>query len=174
GAVRFPARFALVGAMNPCPCGYRGDPRRECSCTPAQVQRYLARLSGPLLDRIDLHVEVPRPPTDDLLLGGPGEVSAVVRARVIAARGRAAERALRDVPDVASRGPRRSGPIDDRGLMFLRSAAERLGLGARATERILRVARAIADLDDAAVVGTAHIAEAFQYRVLDRRALRPP
>ena len=169
GAVRFPGRFALVAAMNPCPCGYRGDPRRECSCTPAQVQRYLARLSGPLLDRIDMHVEVPRPPTDALLLGAPGEISAVVRARVIAARGRAAERALSDVPP----GPRRSGPIDDRGMAFLRSAAERLGLGARATERILRVARAIADLDDAAVVATVHIAEALQYRVLDRRALRP-
>ncbi|HET8679080.1 MAG TPA: YifB family Mg chelatase-like AAA ATPase [bacterium] len=174
GAVRFPGRFALVAAMNPCPCGYRGDPRRECSCTPAQVQRYLARLSGPLLDRIDMHVEVPRPPTDDLLVGAPGEASTVVRARVIAARGRAAERAVSDAPRDGWRGLRGSGPVDDRSVTFLRSAAERLGLGARATERILRVARAIADLEDAAVVGTAHIAEALQYRVLDRRALRPP
>ncbi|MGQ0551163.1 MAG: YifB family Mg chelatase-like AAA ATPase [Armatimonadota bacterium] len=174
GAVRFPSRFALVGAMNPCPCGYRGDPRRPCICTPGQVQRYLARLSGPLLDRIDLHVEVPRPPTDALLLGGPGEPSAVVRARVIAARDRAAHRALHNPPPVPARGPRNVGPIDDHGLALLRAAAERLGLGARATDRVLRVARAIADLDGAVAMAPRHIAEALQYRVLDRRSLRPP
>ncbi|MGH2403673.1 MAG: YifB family Mg chelatase-like AAA ATPase [bacterium] len=174
GAVRFPGRFALVGAMNPCPCGFRGDPRRECICTPAQVQRYLARLSGPLLDRIDMHVEVPRPPTDDLLLGGPGESSAEVRARVVAARERAAHRTLHDPPSPVQRGLRRWGAVDGPGAPFLRSAAERLGLGARATDRILRVARAIADLDDAGVVAIPHIAEALQYRVLDRRSVRPP
>ncbi len=174
GAVRFPGRFALVGAMNPCPCGYRGDPRRECICTPGQVQRYLARLSGPLLDRIDLHVEVPRPPTDDLLLGSQGEPSRTVRARVIAARARAAHRMLHGPPPGASsRGPRRWGPLDEAGLAFLRSAADRLGLGARATDRVLRVARAIADVDDAEIVHMPHLAEALQYRVLDRRFLRP-
>ncbi len=174
GAVRFPSRFALVSAMNPCPCGYRGDPRRACICTPAQVQRYVARLSGPLLDRIDLHVEVPRPPTDDLLLGGPGEPSAAVRARVVTARERASHRGAHSPPSALLRGPRRWGPIDDTSLAFLRSAAERLALGARATDRVLRVARAIADLDGAAAVATPHIAEALQYRVLDRRAPRPP
>ena len=174
GAVCFPGRFAFVGAMNPCPCGYRGDPRRECVCTPGQVQRYLARLSGPLLDRIDLHIEVPRPPTDALLAGPPDESSQVVRARVIAARARAAHRAMPGPASTAlSHGPRRWGPVDDPGLVFLRSAAERLVLGARATDRVLRVARAIGDLEGVDTVRTAHIAEALQYRVLDRRSTRP-
>jgi magnesium chelatase family protein len=173
GAVRFPARFALVAAMNPCPCGYRGDPRRDCVCTPAQVQRYLGRLSGPLLDRIDMHVEVPRPPTDALLAGPPGESSQYVRARVTVARERAAHRTM-PVPIVAVRGFRRWGPIDDSALVFLRAAADRLALGGRAAERILRVSRAIADLEASESVRTTHLAEALQYRVLDRAASPSP
>jgi magnesium chelatase family protein len=175
GTVRFPARFALVGAMNPCLCGYRGDPRRECTCTPAQVQRYLARLSGPLLDRIDLHVEVPRPPTSDLLEGPPGESSRAIRARVVAARECAVAReAAHPSFDGALGDQRRPGPIHAQALAFLRAAADRLILGARATERVLRVARAIADLEGTESVYAHHVAEALQYRVLDRRALLVP
>ncbi|MDR7523105.1 MAG: YifB family Mg chelatase-like AAA ATPase [Armatimonadota bacterium] len=167
GTVRHPARFALVGAMNPCPCGFRGDPRRECTCTPAQVQRYLARLSGPLLDRIDLHVEVPRPAAIEVLTGPGGEPSQAVRVRVVAARARAAARVGR-ASMRAPRGPARWGPVEPEVLAFLRAAGDRLGFGARAMERTLRVARVIADLDAAEAVGRAHVAEALQYRVLDR------
>ena len=175
GTVRLPARFAFIGAMNPCPCGYRGDQRRECTCTPGQVQRYLARLSGPLLDRIDLHVEVPRPPTDDLLSGLPGEPSDAIRARVLAARGQAARRtAQAGSPTGVLRGVQRWGPVEASALAFTRTAAERFVLGARATERVLRIGRAIADLEGAERVTTAHLAEALQYRVLDRRGARSP
>jgi magnesium chelatase family protein len=172
GAIRFPARFALVAAMNPCPCGYRGDPRRACVCTPAQVHRYLARVSGPLLDRIDLHVEVPRPPTGDLLSGPPGESSRVVRARVVVARRRAAERVAAGDPPAG--GLRRWGPVDEAALVFVRAAADRLALGGRAAERVLRVARAIADLDASEHVGAPHVAEALQYRALERAPVLSP
>jgi magnesium chelatase family protein len=172
GTVRFPARFSLVTAMNPCPCGYRGDPRRECTCTPAQVQRYLARLSGPLLDRIDLHVEVPRPPTREVLEGSPGEASARVRSRVMAARARAASRsAARASRHGAGGAPVEAEPLRPQVIAFLRAAADRLLLGARATGRVLRVARVIADLDGAEEIHPQHAAEALQYRVLDRGRL---
>ncbi|MGQ0571448.1 MAG: YifB family Mg chelatase-like AAA ATPase [Armatimonadota bacterium] len=167
GAVRFPATFALVAAMNPCPCGFRGDPRRECICTPAQVQRYLTRLSGPLLDRIDVRVEVPRPPTDDLLSAKTGEASQMVLARVIAARERAATRRGGASDRVSVQDRDRLRLVDRSALVFLRSAADRLAFGARATNRVLRVARAIADLEGAETVATHHLAEALRYRVLD-------
>ncbi|MDR7532881.1 MAG: YifB family Mg chelatase-like AAA ATPase [Armatimonadota bacterium] len=168
GVVRFPARFVLVAAMNPCPCGFRGDPQRPCACTPAQVQRYLARLSGPLLDRIDLHVEVPRPPTEAVLTGPPGERSAAVRARVTAARERARARAARAVGGDGAGAE--SGPIAPEALAFVHRCADRLLLGARATRRLLRVARAIADLEGAEAVHVEHAAEAARYRLLDRHA----
>ncbi len=163
--VRYPARFALVGAMNPCSCGYRGDPRRECTCTPAQVQRYLARLSGPLLDRIDLHIEVARPSSDEILTGPLGEASARIRSRVIAARARAG----------VSEGPQSIGVAEaDRiapdAIAFLRRASSHGLLGARATHRVLRVARTIAHLEGAESVEAHHVAEALRYRALDRRA----
>jgi magnesium chelatase family protein len=169
GAVRYPARCALVAATNPCPCGYRGDARRDCACTPPQVQRYQARLSGPLLDRIDLHVEVPRPPSDAALGTAPAEASGAVRARVVAARARAAERLARQAGHQPPRGAEAWWPADAGALALMRAAADRLLLGARATARILRAARAIADLDGEALVTAAHVAEAVQYRVLDRR-----
>ncbi|MDR7512577.1 MAG: ATP-binding protein, partial [Armatimonadota bacterium] len=170
GTVRYPAACTLVAAMNPCPCGYRGDPRRPCTCTPAQVQRYLARLSGPLLDRIDLHVEVPRPAAGGALGGKEPEPSAAVRARVLAATTRAAQRraAWNDHPP--PRGTEAWWPADRSALALVRAAADRLMLGARATNRVLRAARAIADLDGAQAVTASHVAEAVRYRVLDRPA----
>jgi magnesium chelatase family protein len=175
GTVRFPAQFALVAAMNPCPCGYRGDLRRECTCTPPQVQRHLARVSGPLLDRIDLHVEVPRPPMGDLLGGSPGESSDAVRARVVAARGRASAR-VRAVTgsSLRSEGPHARLALDPVARAFLRGAADRLVLGARAAHRVVRVAAAIADLEGTDAIHAQHLAEALQYRVLDRPAALAP
>jgi magnesium chelatase family protein len=174
GTVRFPARFILATAMNPCPCGYRGDVRRECVCTPAQVHRYLARLSGPLLDRIDLHVEVPRPPTRDVLDGPPGESSASVRARVVAARARAAARKAQGAGAGVGNAPYGVGSMGAEAAAFLRAAADRLLLGARATGRLMRVARAIADLDGARDIDTPHLAEALRYRALDHDPARVP
>jgi magnesium chelatase family protein len=174
GTVRFPSQFALVAAMNPCPCGFRGDPRRDCTCTAPQVQRYLARVSGPLLDRIDLHVEVPRPPIGDLLAGGSGESSSTVRARVIAARERACARAGAGRGSPRSRANGFSAALDPAARVFLRAAADRLVLGARAAHRVVRVAASIADLEGAETIQAHHVAEALQYRVLDRPAARTP
>ena len=173
--VRFPARVMLVASMNPCPCGHAGDPTRTCVCAPPAVQRYLARLSGPLLDRLDLHVEVAPVPFDDLRREADAEPSAAVRARVVAARERQAARlggeagvyanAQMTAPQV-----RRHCRLDDTGQALLRTAITRLGLSARAHDRILKVARTIADLAGEPAVGAAHVAEAVQYRSLDRAA----
>jgi magnesium chelatase family protein len=168
--ITFPARLMLVGAMNPCPCGHRGDGHRECLCTPAQIARYLGRISGPLLDRIDLHVEVPRVSAADLLAAGPAESSSQVRARVIAARAMQVRRygTARTNGALSPRQVRRHCRLDEEGRAFLQRAMERLGLSARAHDRVLRVARTIADLDGSDAITTAHLAEAVQYRVLDR------
>lgn len=160
----FPARFQLVAAMNPCPCGYRGHPVRACRCTPDQVARYQGRLSGPLLDRIDLQVEVPALPSDELLQGARGERSAEVRERVVAARERALQR--QGLPNRALSG----GSLDEHAraepaaLKFLHAAAVRLAWSGRGTHRALRVARTIADLAGRECVGVADVAEAVQYR----------
>ncbi|HEU5299894.1 MAG TPA: YifB family Mg chelatase-like AAA ATPase [bacterium] len=172
----FPAAFMLVAAMNPCPCGHRGDDRVECVCTPPQVARYLGRISGPLLDRLDLHVEVPRVPPADLTAPVVGEASSAIRARVCAARERQTARFAGTCAANAlmtGRQLRRYGRLGDGAREFLRSAIERLGLSARAHDRIIRVARTIADLDGAEEVAVGHLAEAVQYRVFDRRLRLP-
>ena len=161
----FPARFQLVAAMNPCPCGYAGDPSARCRCTPEQVQRYRARLSGPLLDRIDLRVELPRVPLAELGTDGPvGESSATVRARVATARQRALERAGCCNAQLDARALARDCRLQGADRSWLEGALERLGLSARAYHRTLRVARTVADLDAAPVLARGHLAEALQLR----------
>jgi magnesium chelatase family protein len=171
--VRFPASFILVAAMNPCPCGYHGDPVRECLCTPPQVKRYRGRISGPLLDRIDLHIEVPRVYGGELIADGAGEPSRIIRGRVLAARTRQAARAgtlAATNAVVPARLLRRLSRLDAGASSLLREAMDRLALSARAHDRVVRVARTIADLEGQAAVTAAHVAEAIQYRVFDRPA----
>jgi magnesium chelatase family protein len=163
----FPAQFQLVAAMNPCPCGYAGDPRHSCQCTPDQVQRYRARISGPLLDRIDLGVEAPRVPLSEL--GAPrsaqDEDSATVRARVMKARQHALMRAGRSNAEISTRELERDCALGPAERRWFDAALERLGLSARAYHRTLRVARTIADLDGgAALLDRTHLAEALTYR----------
>jgi len=173
--VAFPARFMLAAAMNPCPCGFHGDGTARCICHPAQVQRYTARISGPLLDRIDVHVEVPALRSAELLGRGEGESSAAVRERVVAARERQIARLRGRAGEFANahmvaRDVRELCRIDAAGEGLLRTAMQRLGLSARACHRILKLARTIADLEGADGIATAHLAEAIQYRTMDRRA----
>ena len=160
----FPARFQLIAAMNPCPCGYLGSRGRACRCTPDQVARYQGKLSGPLLDRIDLHVEVAALPSDELLAAPPGEASAAVRARCTAARERALARQGYANQALQGQAIDRHARLDEAAMRFLHTAAARLGWSARATHRALKVARTIADLAGSDGVGTVHVAEAVQYR----------
>ena len=165
----FPARFQLVAAMNPCPCGYAGDASGRCRCSADGVARYRARVSGPLLDRIDLHVEVPRLPISDWRDAGPRETSAIVRERVLRAR---ASAIARSGSCNALLGPNELGhaaPLLESERALLERAVDRLGLSARAHQRILRVARTIADLEGADRVSGTHLMEAIGYRRLDRQ-----
>jgi magnesium chelatase family protein len=164
----FPARFVLIAAMNPCPCGFSGDDRRQCRCTPAQVAQYRARLSGPLRDRIDLIVEVPAVPVAAIAESAPGENSAAVRRRVCAAR----ERQLSRLPETRARtNAELRGRFntqvcrpDAAGHELLKRAVERFGLSARGYDRVVKVARTIADLHDCDRIAANHVAEALQYR----------
>lgn len=164
----FPARFQLVAAMNPCPCGYLGHHSGKCRCTPDQVVRYRGRISGPLLDRIDLQIEVPALPEQDLLRQTAVESSATVRARVVAARDRARARQGRANALLEGREIEQHCAPGAEGTALLKQAISRLGLSARACHRVLKVARSIADLAASADVAAPHIAEAIQYRHFDR------
>ena len=174
GTMDFPARFQLVAAMNPCPCGWAGDPSGRCRCSPEVVLRYRARLSGPLLDRIDLQVAVPRlAPREMRGDAARSESTQVVRARVLAARERQLTRAGKTNSQLSQTQTERDCVLHDRDQSLLERAMANLQLSARATQRILRVGRTIADLDDSAAICTAHLTEAIGYRQLDRDELRP-
>lgn len=172
-SLTFPARFMLAAAMNPCPCGYLGDRTHECQCAPDAVARYRARVSGPLLDRIDIHLEVPAVAYGDLTDASRGEPSDAIRARVEAARARQRER-FRDQPGIhanahmSAKDLRRHCRVTPPVEALLRTAITRLGLSARAYHRVLKIARTIADLDAAPELGPVHVSEAIQYRSLDR------
>ena len=174
-SVEYPANFTLVASMNPCPCGYYNHPDKECSCAPGAVHRYMNRISGPLLDRIDLHVEVTPVSIAEMASAEPGEPSAAVRERVVLAR-KVQEERFRGVEGVhtnAMMNPkmlRACCRLDAASAALLERAMERLNLSARAYDRILKVARTIADLAGAADIGAAHIAEAINYRSLDRES----
>jgi magnesium chelatase family protein len=165
----YPAAFQLVAAMNPCPCGYQGHPTRACRCTPEQVQRYRNRLSGPLLDRIDLCIEVPALSSADLAETAHGESSATVRTRVIAATNLAIQRQGCTNARLEGKALEAHAAPDAAGQTLLSQAVARLGLSARAYHRLLRVARTIADLAGSEQIGTAHIAEAIQFRQLSNQ-----
>ncbi|MBF0488414.1 MAG: YifB family Mg chelatase-like AAA ATPase [Nitrospirae bacterium] len=172
--INYPASFMLIAAMNPCPCGYSGDSRRPCICSPSHIHRYRSRVSGPLLDRIDIHVDVPNVPYKELSSSTCGEASSNIRERVNSARLRQTERFKKD--KIYSNGQMRTRHIkkycaltpDAQRIFDL--AMERLGLSARAYSRILKVSRTIADLDESDTITQRHISEAIQYRTLDRVA----
>ncbi len=179
GSARFPAKFMLAAAMNPCPCGYFGHPARECRCTQGAIEKYLSRVSGPLLDRIDLHVEVQPVDYEDISAPQGGEGSADILARVMAARAFAALRGgsagaagNAEVPPnshLEGEALRAACPLADSAQALLKNAFEKMGLSARGYDRVLRVSRTIADLAQAEVIGAEHAAEAVQYRNLDRK-----
>lgn len=171
--VEYPASFMLVASMNPCPCGYYNHPEKECVCSPGVVQKYLNKISGPLLDRIDIHVEVIPVPFEKLSGAPPSESSEVIRQRVVKARQIQEERFVewKGVycnAQMTSKLIRKFCILDDAGTALLKTAMERLGLSARAYDRILKVSRTIADLDCSESIQSQHIAEAIQYRSLDR------
>jgi magnesium chelatase family protein len=172
GSLVFPARFMLVAAMNPCPCGYLGDPKKECRCQPLQIQKYRAHVSGPLLDRLDIHLEAPAVEYKDLAGETPASGSRDLRDRVAEARAaqarRFAGRGLYVNAQMTGGQLKKWAPLSPEGQSLLKQAMERLGLSARAYARINKLARTIADLEGAADIGPAHVAEAISYRTLDR------
>jgi magnesium chelatase family protein len=181
-ATTFPAAFMLISALNPCPCGYRGDPRRECHCTVPQIERYMGKISGPLVDRIDIHIEVPAVPFKELSGSQSGTSSADMRKAVEGARRIQTARfdgsTVRHNGQMTHRQIRQFCQLDEAGLNLLRSTMSELGLSARAHDKILRVARTIADLEAAEMaadngqqagpITSMHISEAINYRMLDR------
>jgi len=176
GRAVFPAEFLLIAAMNPCPCGHRGHPKKECICSPLRIRKYLSKISAPLLDRIDLHVELPVLSVEDLLTEDAGaEASEAVQRRVESVRvfqtGRFAGHPLHEAWNARLRGAelKKHCSLDAESKNLLKTAIERLGLSARAFDRIRRVARTIADFGSSPKIQAAHIAEAIQYRALDRQ-----
>ena len=172
-AYTYPATFMLIAAMNPCPCGFYQDPTRQCTCSPHLIQRYLQRISGPLLDRIDIHIEVPRLKLEEFTGTAAGESSTDIRARVAGARklqsARFAKAGLFCNAQMQSRHLRKWCELGDDSRELLKAAIQQLSLSARAYDRILKLSRTIADLDGSPQIGLAHLAEAIQYRSLDRK-----
>ena len=171
--VEFPCSFMFIASMNPCPCGYYNDPTHKCCCTPGQIQRYMNKISGPLLDRIDIQCEISPAPFKDISKAAPGEASATIRQRVIKARDIQAERyrthkGIHCNAQMTERMIHQYAEPDNTGMDLLRMAMERFSLSARAYSRILKVARTIADLDASDRVQPHHLAEAIGYRNLDR------
>lgn len=172
-SIDFPASFMLISSMNPCPCGYYNHPEKDCTCSPQMVQRYLNKVSGPLLDRIDLHVEVTPVAFSELSSQQLSESSDVIRTRVIAARNIQAER-FKEHPGIycnaimGSKLLKEICVLDNASSALLKTAMERLNLSARAYDRILKVSRTIADLEGCDRIKPEHVAEAIQYRSLDR------
>lgn len=172
-SLEFPANFMLAAAMNPCPCGYFTDPNKECTCTPPSIQKYMAKISGPLLDRIDIHIEVPAVKYKELATEAPAEKSDVIRNRVLEAREIQIDR-FRELKhvfnngDMGSKEVRKYCKLDSSGEELLKMAMTKLGLSARAYDRILKVSRTIADLDKSENIQPQHVSEAIQYRSLDR------
>ncbi|HMO14475.1 MAG TPA: YifB family Mg chelatase-like AAA ATPase [Pirellulaceae bacterium] len=172
----FPADFMLVAALNPCPCGYRTDPRRNCHCTPPQIERYMSKISGPLLDRIDIHIEVPAADFKALSSKTPGESSVSIREKVAAARNlqrmrfqkSRANRPNMYNAQMSSKQIREHCPLAEDGISLLKHAVQELGLSARAHDKVLRVARTIADLDCSEQINIEHLSEAINFRLLDR------
>ncbi|HEY9231906.1 MAG TPA: YifB family Mg chelatase-like AAA ATPase, partial [Blastocatellia bacterium] len=171
-SLTFPSRFMLAAAMNPCPCGFFNDPTRECKCTPLQIQRYVSKISGPLLDRIDIHVDVPAVKFKELASETPSESSAEIRQRVVRARRIQQERfageKLFSNAQMSPRLIRKHCVIDSMSKALLEKAITRLGLSARAYDRILKVSRTLADLEEKEPIESSHVSEAIQYRTLDR------
>lgn len=168
----FPANFMLVAALNPCPCGYRTDPRRSCNCNPTQIERYMGRISGPLLDRVDIHIEVPAVPFEELAHGSTGTSSQTMRDQVTAARTLqnqrfSSSRTLTNA-QMTSRELRQYCPLGKIQTQRMKTAVSELGLSARAHDKVIRVARTIADLESSLQIEPHHIEEAIQYRMLDR------
>ncbi len=171
--VTFPARFMLIAAMNPCPCGFHGDPKHECSCSKQLIQRYWSKISGPLLDRIDIHVDVPAVEWRDLTAVSEGESSETIRSRINKAReiqlNRYDKSGVYCNAQMSSALIRKHCALGPESVRFLEKAVEKLGLSARAYHRVLKIARTIADLDHSPELKSPHVAEAIQYRSLDRR-----
>jgi magnesium chelatase family protein len=173
GTLTYPCNLMLVAAMNPCPCGYFGHPTRQCTCSDGAAARYVNRISGPLLDRLDIHVEVPPVNYDQLSSTKKGETSAQIRKRVNEARAFQMER-YKDTGILANASLsapllQKFCPMDDNAKEILRQVFDKLGLSARGYDRILKVARTIADLEKSEIIRSGHIAEAIQYRTLDRK-----
>ena len=171
-SLTFPSRFMLAAAMNPCACGYFNDPTRECKCTPLQIQRYVSKISGPLLDRIDIHIDVPAVKFKELASDTPSESSAGIRERVVRARQLQQERfrgeKIFSNAQMSPRLIRKHCIIDKESKALMENVITRLGLSARAYDRILKVSRTLADMESKEKIEATHVSEAIQYRTLDR------